>query len=255
MTAKGQRQMTKKGTLRASPPLPPLFQPVDPLPDPTWLAESPPTPRHVSVSRLTLAQVTGKYRGARLVIPTLQRGQVWTPEQQVAFASAVWTAKPMYTPMILWERTRRVSYDRPPVMDVLDGQQRLHALGVPMERADGTPMPPCAAFLDLETGTVVGEPGQHRPTLFDAVAYQTARSMQALRGVTIAGTGGDLTYALAKDRLDRIDFSVINLEPSVTPAEAADHFRAANTQGVQMSPEELEALIAAAVELRSAATP
>lgn len=218
-------------------------------PDPSWLAGLPPHPRHTHLSRLHLAQISGERGGARLVIPTLQRGQVWTPEQQVAFVSAVWVSRPMYTPMILWERVRRASYDVPPVLDVLDGQQRLHALGVPMERADGTPMPPCSAFLDLETGTIVGEPGEHRFTLYD-VAMMRIHTLRALRGTSIAGAAGDLTYAMAKGRMDWIEFTVIRLESSVTPAEAADHFRAANTRGVQMSPEELEMLIAGAVELR-----
>lgn len=58
-------------------------------------------------------------------LPRWQRGQVWTPEQQVAFAETVWAGLP-FQPVLLWEQDAPGGARR---LIVLDGQQRLSAMG------------------------------------------------------------------------------------------------------------------------------
>ena len=69
-------------------------------------------------------------------LPPFQREVVWTPAQQAAYCNSLWDGMPT-APLLVWERDingtgwpyRRV---------VLDGQQRLTALGAHVIRADGT---------------------------------------------------------------------------------------------------------------------
>jgi hypothetical protein len=78
-------------------------------------------------------------------LPAYQRDVVWSRTQQLAFVRSVWDGQPV-SPVVVWER----SWSEP--VAVLDGQQRLTALGVPMLRADGTTNDVPRFALDVAAG-------------------------------------------------------------------------------------------------------
>ncbi len=175
-------------------------------------------------------------------LPPWQRGQVWTPDQQVAFCRTVWDGLP-YAPMLLWER--RTGPDRKgQSIVVLDGQQRLSAMGATILRADGTPNTPTAAHLDLETGNwQVGPADGHPPitmrravdALWGMRYWQETRDEDRWRTVMLC--------AQAETRLRRAESSVYVIGSGVRVSEAVRIFQAWNVPGVPISPDEIERLI------------
>lgn len=175
-------------------------------------------------------------------LPPWQRGQVWTPDQQVAFCRTVWDGLP-YAPLLLWER-RMGPDQKGRAMVVLDGQQRLSAMGAAVLRADGTPNEPTAAHLDLETGRwQMGPADGHPPiTMRRAVDtswgfhhWQETRDEERWRTVMLC--------AQAETRLQRAESSVYVIGPSVRVDEAVRIFQAWNRPGVPIPPDEVERLI------------
>lgn len=182
-------------------------------------------------------------------LPPWQRGQVWTPDQQVAFCEAVWMGLPM-PPLLVWER--RVGSgiaDRAAV--VLDGQQRLCALGARVLRSDGSPVAPTSAFLDLETGRWGTDPAPDWPpiTMWDAASgglgwlwegdYREALGPERHRRL-------GMLLAQASNRVGMVEVVTYLMGPSVPPEDAVAVFRSWNRPGAPIPSEEVEALIAQA---------
>ena len=177
-------------------------------------------------------------------LPPWQRGQEWTPAQQVALCEAVWTGLPV-APMLLWERRRA---DGSKYAVVLDGQQRLCAMGATVLRHDGTPCEPTSAHLDLETGRWLAGPAEDWPPITMARAVDFRWSL---------ATGRSLDYtpdkrwhflsliAMAADRLQESTFMYC-MGPSTTADDAVRVFRSWNVPGVPIPPDKVEALIRAA---------
>lgn len=175
-------------------------------------------------------------------LPPWQRGQVWTPAQQVAFCETVWNGLP-FSPILLWER--RVGKDTAAV--VLDGQQRLSALGARVLRHDGSPNAPTAAHLDLETGRwQVGPAEGHPPITMRAAsdvwwAFEPRPSVMDDEHYRLA-----MLVATAAERLQRSDTSVYIIGPSTPVEDVVRICRAWNVPGTPFTPEEVERLIAEA---------
>jgi len=192
-----------------------------------------------------------------LYLPPWQRGQVWSGEQQRAFCRALWRGLPT-APILLWEQ-RVDAYPIPGAVPdrfgytpstyrhrivVIDGQQRLAALGVPMKRWNGVPIEPPAAFLDLEDGEWKAEPmpGLPWPLTMAAVSdphgttdgYWRAEGEEARRLQELWWQASGLC------RPDLLCYTI----PQGTPVDAViEIFRSWNAQGVPFPPEEVESLI------------
>lgn len=175
-------------------------------------------------------------------LPPWQRGQVWAPAQQVAFCETVWNGLP-YSPILLWEL--RVEKDTAVV--ILDGQQRLCALGAHVLRHDGTPNEPTAAHLDLETGRwQVGPADGHLPITMKQAAdvwwtWQLRPSMTEDEHYRLA-----MLVSAAAERLQHSDTSVYVIGASTPVEDVVRIFRAWNVPGVPIPPDEVERLIRAA---------
>lgn len=153
---------------------------------------------------------------------------------QVSFCDAVLVGDPV-PPILLWER-RDGTW-------VIDGQQRLTALGARVLRPDGTGNTPTAAYFDVRSGRF--GPAQGRWSL---TAVRLAR-WRALAVPRPAKRGGrDWEWAgVAGEVMRRRTVSTYVLGPDATHDDAVRAFRAINTPGVLMEPGEVEALVASAV--------
>lgn len=104
----------------------------------------------------------GRFKSDFIRVPNFQRPVVWSHEQQVRFCQTAMKGL-LCQSFIFWqkyEKDGRVFY-------VVDGQQRLTALGVPMTR-NGVLQEGCKAYLDLE-GNWHSTPGEGRFSMWELV--------------------------------------------------------------------------------------
>lgn len=172
-----------------------------------------------------------------IYLPPFQRQPAWSKERQVAFADMALRGTPLAQILLVevgWLASSRVY--------VLDGQQRLTALGLDIRRHDGTPNPPTGARFDVVAGTWGDGDGTY--TVHEA-----------------AGVSFDLWNA-AHAHSDERGFGLIALHEIAsnieipcyvrryarpTPeagAEMAAAFDAINIPGVPIDPADLSALLA-----------
>lgn len=180
-------------------------------------------------------------------LPPFQREAVWDAERQVAYCNSLWDGLPT-APFLVWER-----YLGGGVMNrinvVLDGQQRLTALGAPVLRADGTANPPSGAFFDLEAGRFTTEPGRWALTAKDLCCMSFSDHFHGEPNV--ADEMGSRLWQwkiYAKSRLDSIELVSHVLESCTKQAEVVKAFRSINRPGIVFTEEEVERLIASVVE-------
>lgn len=179
-------------------------------------------------------------------LPPYQREQVWSSEQQVTLCKTLWVGLPV-APLLLWAWGNRDAQGRQHYI-VLDGQQRLCALGAQIYRHDGAPCTPTRAVLDLETGRWhIGEPDgvQHVTMAQASDAFETA-TPRLRSGVSSASEGWRLIELLgdADNRLSEYAQVVVYAIGSATDkATAATIFRTWNIPGTPISPAEIDALI------------
>lgn len=196
-------------------------------------------------------------------LPPWQRGQVWTPEQQVAFCECLWRGLP-FAPLLVWERWHGGGIaNRSNV--VLDGQQRLCAVGAHVIRPDGSPTVPTSAFLDLETGRWGTEPAPDWPpiTMRDAASGGSEWAWDDDLWETLGRTGHRrlrMLLAHAAQRVGMLEVVTYLMGASVPPEDAVRVFRSWNRPGTPIPEDEVEALIAQAdlgwmPEARTPATP
>ena len=194
-------------------------------------------PRAASLSRTRCSsQMTPmpSLWGTTFLLPAFQRGERWTPQMQAAFCGTVLVGDPV-PPILLWER-RDGTW-------VIDGQQRLTALGAKVSRADGTANTPTAAFLDVRTGRFGPAPGRWhltavRAARWRALAVPRPSKGRVLRDWEWAGEAGEV--------LRRRTLVTYVLGPDATRDDAVRAFRSVNTPGVPMTPDEVEMLVASA---------
>lgn len=177
----------------------------------------------------------GAIRGP-LNLPPFQRPATWTPERQVAYADSTLRGSPLAQVLLVevgWIGTTRTY--------ILDGQQRLTALGCDVRRHDGTPNPPTAARFDVHAGTwgdgpgtyTLHEAGQFALDLFRAAADHSEERYDGLIAL----------HEIAC----RIDIpAYVRHYPTPTPeagAEMAAAFAAINVPGTPIHPDDLAALL------------
>jgi len=170
--------------------------------------------------------------GTAFRLPSFQRGERWTPPMQAAFCDAVLVGDPV-PPILLWER-RDGTW-------VIDGQQRLTALGAKVVRSDGSSNSPTAAFLDVRTGRFGSAQGRWHLTAVRVARWRALNVPKPKRGVRDwewAGVAGEV--------LRRRTLVTYVLGPDATKDDAVRAFRAVNTPGVLMTPDEVEMLVASA---------
>lgn len=158
---------TKPARKPAAPPAPTL-PPEPPMPPPAWLA------RFTRDTRSSFDR--WRPRGMRvrdfarnpLYLPPFQRAaDAWTPRMQIDYCTALLNGAPTTQLLMVevgWNETSR-HY-------VIDGQQRLTALGVDIVRADGTRNPPTAARFNVHTGEWGGTEADGSYSLAEASEFE-----------------------------------------------------------------------------------
>lgn len=131
---------------------------------------------------------------------------------------------------------------------LLDGQQRLTAMGGRVIRADGTQNSPTSAHLDLETGRWVQGRIEGQPSATMAELSHPDFDIWMPNGESAYPDRILRLGCAASARINRADIVVYHLSERTPMEDLIRFFRWWNTPGVQMSPDEVEALIASAVE-------
>lgn len=147
---------------------------------------------------------------------------------QAKFCTAVFQGDPI-PPILLWERKDMTL--------VLDGQQRLTALGASVVRFDGTPNTPTKAFFDARTGTFGPDPRRWNLTAIRLARWSALNIPQPKRGTREWAWAKEASGVLRKRTL-----VTYILGPEATVDDAIVAFRAINTPGIPMDPHELLAL-------------
>lgn len=206
----------------------------------------------VQSQRMRLRQIYESAAGAPWVLPSWQRPVVWSRDQSLAFHSRIMGQGGTFGPIVLWDRRAGGQRD----IVVLDGQQRLSAIGVTLVRevADGGERVPAVVEVPLwdtiETGWSWA-PGAHRyplstildPSLRDGPLWDARRD----------GQGREWAGAVcAHDAAAHIDVPIMMIEahwqaddksPDAQKRAAMRAFVEMNTGGTPMSRAEIEALI------------
>lgn len=172
------------------------------------------------------------------LLPPYQRGVVWSREKQLTYLQTVWRGLPT-APCVIWRR--RVPYSLQGQLWIMDGQQRLTALGANIRRADGTHNEPPIFRLDIPTGTwSLDGPGEPWALCSLAQANMLERPAWKDRGLPVSH---DLIhhplqcYARAQNAYVQI------LEIECPDERAAEVFSILAQPGIAWTPEELEGLI------------
>jgi hypothetical protein len=169
---------------------------------------------------------------------------VWSHEQQVRFCETV--LKNLLTASLtLWEisePTHRFYY-------VIDGQQRLNALGIPLYRKGERTQ--CSAYLDLD-GNWYPEAGPGRYTLYELCVERLEHF-----GSLFHGQQEDAQYRLAylEDRITRFRFVVQRIpvvgRHGTNRDRVIEMFKTLAIPGVPMTEQDAEQWIALAQENES----
>ena len=140
----------------------------------------------------------------------------------------------MHSHILLWRR----SYASKEAL-VVDGQQRLSALGLPVRRPDGS-LNTCSAFLDLNDGRWHTERTEDRFTAAEVTDWGVLRRL-----LDRSRTLGSWAY-LAEKRLSVERFAVSCIGPDVPKSTVQAWFRTMAIPGVALTQEEAERLCVAA---------
>lgn len=175
-------------------------------------------------------------------LPPFQRGSVWTPGQQVAFCDSLWEGMPT-APLLVWRRYLPGAGYRSRHY-VLDGQQRLTALGATVLRQ--TPEgevanPATSAFFDPDAG---------RFTTVKAPWGGSVRDICTLGTEHRRGEPKDPDERrrwwwayLAKTRLDSVEIIAYTIEHDTPVERVVRAFRTINRPGVAFDLDEIERLV------------
>lgn len=174
-------------------------------------------------------------------LPPFQRKIVWSAEQQVAYCNAVFQSLPTAM-FLIWER----HVDGRRVHVVLDGQQRLTALGAQVVRSDGTENEPTAARFDLASGRFGVGPFRWNQTATDLARFNFSHHIDTERQLE-ASADPDAIYWHHRIYA----YSILSsaqvchyLLPSHTPiSDVIAAFRSINRPGVSFSEAEVERLV------------
>jgi len=198
--------------------------------DPPWL-DALKRPRCSSLS-LPLSEL----HSTNWLLPSFQRGETWTPAMQVALCDSVLVGDPV-PPILLW--------DRPDGTWVIDGQQRLTALGARLIRPHegGRANSPTRAFLDAKRGCFGTEQQRWSVTAARGARWHTLEvaAKRPTKNVREWDWMGVLGGVLCKRKLN-----IYVLDPKASVEDVKRAFRAINRPGVPIPPAEVERLIESA---------
>lgn len=167
-------------------------------------------------------------------LPAYQRDVVWSRAQQLAFVRSVWDGQPV-SPVVVWERT----WSEP--VAVLDGQQRLTALGVSMLRADGTVNEVPRFTLDIAAGEWLdADPGDRVTRTIPVIEIASASMFDSLYdGLSAARHAAIECLSIAQTL--RIPMMV--LRGTMDSVKIVQAFRTLATPGIPWTLEEIERMI------------
>jgi hypothetical protein len=227
------------------------------LPDPLTAEEHARTKRVVQCGQ-SIQRAQSFVRGRDLEVqapfrlPPYQRPAVWTSEQSAAFLTRLLRGMPGGT-VLIWERYDAARKDRE--WWLIDGQQRLTAIGARVLRADGTFNPTPILHLDLDA--FASEPsndvpiwhpeprGRFSPTVENLMDYRYMWNKRDECGPA------DRDWHLlihAQEALQNAEFHVMQAGgwsgDRVTTEDVLRLFVALNTGGTPMSAEDVAALTA-----------
>lgn len=181
-------------------------------------------------------------------VPAFQRGVVWTPEMQAAFCNSVMAGLPVAMSLV-WNRYVPGVGNR---AIVLDGQQRITALGGQIIRADGTENPVPQIYFDPETGRWGTDPGRWALTPRDLVNLNGSEYFRRLREFPDGSEEQRLWEALyfGRDMFQWRTVPVYVIDARASEEFVVEAFRTINRPGVQFDEAEVERLIKSAMEVK-----
>lgn len=157
-----------KPTRKPAAPMPPRLPPEPPEPPPAWVANFTRDTRSSFDRWRPRGMRLHSFRGGPVYLPPFQRAaDAWTPQMQIDYCTALMNGAPTTQLLMVeigWIETRR-HY-------VIDGQQRLTALGVDIVRHDGTRNPPTAARFNVHTGEWGGSEADGSYSLAEASVFE-----------------------------------------------------------------------------------
>lgn len=169
-------------------------------------------------------------------LPPMQRPVVWDRARQLAYVRSVWAGLPT-APIILWGRW---SSD---VAWILDGQQRLTALGVCILNAAGEPQPVVRWGFDGVAGEwIEGD----ELSFLEATEYPRLRALNFCdpTDVNLRQQGHVALYR--HERLQGLEVPIARIEGD--PKYAAAAFRALAMPGVPWDPAEIDRMVASCAD-------
>ena len=179
-------------------------------------------------------------------LPAYQRDVVWSRAQQLAFVRSVWDGQPV-SPIVVWERT----WSEP--VAVLDGQQRLTALGVPMLRADGSVYEVPRFTLDIAAGEWLDtDPGDRVVRVIPFIEIAGAPMFDFVESFDEIDDGS-LYEDMSASRCaaieclsvaQRVKIPMMVLRGSTDPSMIVQAFRTLAMPGVPWTLDEIERMIA-----------
>lgn len=229
---------TSKKIPASAPPAEPAPKPRE-FPDPPWHSRE---KVYGNSYKLTVRQMCADITW---YLPPFQREVVWDAEKQAAYCNTLFLGLPT-APILVWERYVGDGARR---YFVLDGQQRLTAMGARVIRADGTPNPPTGAFFDHAEGRFTTAPGRWATTMTDLADYKFGEHMRTERSLEDPEVKKHWYWRIfAYDRIAGVEGATFVLEHGTPPARVVDAFRSINRPGVPFTEAEVERLIASTQE-------
>lgn len=182
-------------------------------------------------------------------VPEFQRGPVWNDARACAYVTA-WCRGLASSSMLAWLHKGKGW--------ILDGQQRLMALGFALKDAAGRERRGPVGYLDFETGEIVSAPGPTRATIAEITAplVRTEGSPPWWRRQHdwIAQGDNPRLAAMAFDANSLRNamphtFAILGgWHENVTPEVAREYFKHWNIPGVQFGDGEIDRLLAVVEE-------
>lgn len=179
-------------------------------------------------------------------VPEFQRGAVWTEERAVAYVTS-WCRGLASSPMLAW-----ITGHGPSRAWILDGQQRMIALGFTLRDAAGEVRRGPVGYLDFETGAIASEPGPMRFTIAEITARINAAKVDAAenrwakfchRSTRSEAIGLSAMVFDAEEMSHTFPHTVSVLHQDVTFAQAREYFRHWNIPGVAFADGEIDRLL------------